>query len=210
MIPRERFSWWLRVSLELPFIPSSGSFGIAVFGWAPGGRRAAPSPSLPSIAVIVSGSASNCRWPAIPASPPRPASMRCPNSVWRRSQVRGCRAPAEDGRQQPRQGYHDAFASHYRPVRPAIVAFAPLAQRTAKKLLNDIEDAPLSLAIELEGQCYGPATQLGGFPRRGRSLRRQTPAKFSRKIMRGSRPLPSAQPAARRLNTDSPRRTSIA
>jgi 2-oxoglutaroyl-CoA hydrolase len=30
-----------------------------------------------------------------------------------------------------------------------------LAQRTAKKLLNDIEDAPLSLAIELEGQCYG-------------------------------------------------------
>ena len=33
--------------------------------------------------------------------------------------------------------------------------FAPLAQRTAKKLLNDIEDVPLSLAIELEGQCYG-------------------------------------------------------
>ncbi|HZT90001.1 MAG TPA: enoyl-CoA hydratase-related protein [Stellaceae bacterium] len=33
--------------------------------------------------------------------------------------------------------------------------FPPLAQRTAKKLLNDIEDAPLSLAIELEGQCYG-------------------------------------------------------
>jgi len=32
--------------------------------------------------------------------------------------------------------------------------FAPLAQRTAKKLLNDIEDASLSLAIELEGQCY--------------------------------------------------------
>ncbi|HJU19131.1 MAG TPA: enoyl-CoA hydratase-related protein [Stellaceae bacterium] len=33
--------------------------------------------------------------------------------------------------------------------------FSPLAQRTAKKLLNDIEEAPLSLAIELEGQCYG-------------------------------------------------------
>ena len=33
--------------------------------------------------------------------------------------------------------------------------FPPLAQRTAKKLLNDIEDASLSLAIELEGQCYG-------------------------------------------------------
>jgi 2-oxoglutaroyl-CoA hydrolase len=34
-------------------------------------------------------------------------------------------------------------------------AFSSLAQRTAKKLLNDIEDASLSLAIELEGQCYG-------------------------------------------------------
>ena len=31
----------------------------------------------------------------------------------------------------------------------------PLAQRVAKKLLNDIEDASLSLAIELEGQAYG-------------------------------------------------------
>ena len=35
-----------------------------------------------------------------------------------------------------------------------LVAFAPLAQRTAKKLLNDTEDAPLSIAIELEGHCY--------------------------------------------------------
>jgi 2-oxoglutaroyl-CoA hydrolase len=33
--------------------------------------------------------------------------------------------------------------------------FPPLAQRTAKKLLNDTEDASLSLAIELEGQGYG-------------------------------------------------------
>jgi 2-oxoglutaroyl-CoA hydrolase len=32
--------------------------------------------------------------------------------------------------------------------------FAPLAQRTAKKLLNDTEDATLSVAIELEGHCY--------------------------------------------------------
>ena len=35
-----------------------------------------------------------------------------------------------------------------------LAAFAPLAQRTAKKLLNDTEDASLSLAIELEGHCY--------------------------------------------------------
>jgi 2-oxoglutaroyl-CoA hydrolase len=33
-------------------------------------------------------------------------------------------------------------------------AFSPLAQRTAKKLLNDTEDAPLSIAIELEGHSY--------------------------------------------------------
>ena len=33
-------------------------------------------------------------------------------------------------------------------------SFSPLAQRTAKKLLNDSEDASLSVAIELEGQCY--------------------------------------------------------
>ncbi|MFZ0027847.1 MAG: enoyl-CoA hydratase/isomerase family protein, partial [Pseudolabrys sp.] len=31
---------------------------------------------------------------------------------------------------------------------------SPLAQRPAKKLLNDTEDAPLSTAIELEGHCY--------------------------------------------------------
>ena len=34
-------------------------------------------------------------------------------------------------------------------------SFAPLAQRTAKKLLNDLGDATLSLGIELEGQAYG-------------------------------------------------------
>jgi len=33
-------------------------------------------------------------------------------------------------------------------------AFSPIAQRTAKKLLNDTEDSPLSIAIELEGHCY--------------------------------------------------------
>jgi len=32
--------------------------------------------------------------------------------------------------------------------------FSPLAQRTAKKLLNDTDDATLSVAIELEGHCY--------------------------------------------------------
>jgi 2-oxoglutaroyl-CoA hydrolase len=35
-----------------------------------------------------------------------------------------------------------------------LIAFSPIAQRTAKKLLNDTEDSPLSIAIELEGHCY--------------------------------------------------------
>jgi 2-oxoglutaroyl-CoA hydrolase len=35
-----------------------------------------------------------------------------------------------------------------------LTAFAPLAQRVAKRLLNDTEDASLSVAIELEGHCY--------------------------------------------------------
>jgi 2-oxoglutaroyl-CoA hydrolase len=35
-----------------------------------------------------------------------------------------------------------------------LVQFAPLAQRTAKKLLNDTEDATLATAIELEGHAY--------------------------------------------------------
>ncbi|WP_353172031.1 enoyl-CoA hydratase/isomerase family protein [Paracandidimonas soli] len=35
-----------------------------------------------------------------------------------------------------------------------LVYFSPLAQRTAKKLLNDSEDASLAAGIELEGHCY--------------------------------------------------------
>jgi 2-oxoglutaroyl-CoA hydrolase len=35
-----------------------------------------------------------------------------------------------------------------------LIEFSPLAQRTAKKLLNDSEDATLSVGIELEGHCY--------------------------------------------------------
>ncbi|MBU1315921.1 MAG: enoyl-CoA hydratase/isomerase family protein [Alphaproteobacteria bacterium] len=35
-----------------------------------------------------------------------------------------------------------------------LIGFSPLAQRTAKRLLNDTDDASLSTAIELEGHCY--------------------------------------------------------
>ena len=36
-----------------------------------------------------------------------------------------------------------------------LAALSPLAQRTAKKLLNEAEDAPLRVAIALEGEAYG-------------------------------------------------------
>lgn len=42
-------------------------------------------------------------------------------------------------------------------------AFSPIAQRTAKKLLNDTEDSPLSIAIELEGHCYSRLRQSHDF-----------------------------------------------
>jgi 2-oxoglutaroyl-CoA hydrolase len=41
--------------------------------------------------------------------------------------------------------------------------FSPLAQRTAKKLLNETEDATLSIAIELEGYNYSRLRQSDDF-----------------------------------------------
>lgn len=41
--------------------------------------------------------------------------------------------------------------------------FSAYAQRTAKKLLNDTEDASLSIAIELEGHAYGRLRQSDDF-----------------------------------------------
>ena len=40
--------------------------------------------------------------------------------------------------------------------------FSPLAQRTAKKLLNDTEDSTLAIAIELEGHCYSRSITAAG------------------------------------------------
>lgn len=44
-----------------------------------------------------------------------------------------------------------------------LLTFSPLAQRTAKKLLNDTEDSTLSIAIELEGHCYSRLRQSHDF-----------------------------------------------
>jgi 2-oxoglutaroyl-CoA hydrolase len=56
--------------------------------------------------------------------------------------------------------------------------FAPLAQRTAKKLLNDTEDASLSTAIELEGHCYGRLRQSDDFREGVEAFHAKRPAKF--------------------------------
>jgi 2-oxoglutaroyl-CoA hydrolase len=41
--------------------------------------------------------------------------------------------------------------------------FSPIAQRTAKKLLNDTEDSTLAISIELEGHCYSRLRQSDDF-----------------------------------------------
>src|SRR5256714_3323248 len=57
-------------------------------------------------------------------------------------------------------------------------AFSPLAQRTAKKLLNDTEDATLSIAIELEGHCYSRLRQSDDFKEGVEAFHAKRPAKF--------------------------------
>jgi len=57
-------------------------------------------------------------------------------------------------------------------------AFSPLAQRTAKKLLNDTEDATLSVAIELEGHCYSRLRQSDDFREGVEAFHAKRKAKF--------------------------------
>ena len=57
-------------------------------------------------------------------------------------------------------------------------AFSPLAQRTAKKLLNDTEDSSLSVAIELEGHCYSRLRQSDDFREGVEAFHAKRPPKF--------------------------------
>ena len=57
-------------------------------------------------------------------------------------------------------------------------SFSPLAQRTAKKLLNDTEDSTLSIAIELEGHCYSRLRQSDDFKEGVEAFHAKRPAKF--------------------------------
>ena len=56
--------------------------------------------------------------------------------------------------------------------------FAPLAQRTAKKLLNDTEDSTLTVAIELEGHCYSRLRQSEDFKEGVEAVNAKRPPKF--------------------------------
>jgi len=57
-------------------------------------------------------------------------------------------------------------------------SFAPLAQRTAKKLLNDTEDSTLTVAIELEGHCYSRLRQSEDFKEGVEAFNAKRPPKF--------------------------------
>jgi 2-oxoglutaroyl-CoA hydrolase len=57
-------------------------------------------------------------------------------------------------------------------------SFSPLAQRTAKKLLNDTEDATLSIAIELEGHCYSRLRSSEDFREGVAAFHEKRPARF--------------------------------
>src|ERR1700723_4036913 len=56
--------------------------------------------------------------------------------------------------------------------------FSPMAQRTAKKLLNDTEDSTLSIAFELEGHCYSRLRQSDDFKEGVEAFNAKRPPKF--------------------------------
>ena len=57
--------------------------------------------------------------------------------------------------------------------------FSPLAQRTAKKLINDNEDAPLTVAIEMEGHCYSRLRSSKDFKEGVEAFHSKRPAVFT-------------------------------
>ena len=59
-----------------------------------------------------------------------------------------------------------------------LLSFSPIAQRTAKKLLNDTEDSTLAIAIELEGHCYSRLRQSDDFREGVEAFHGKRPAKF--------------------------------
>ena len=59
-----------------------------------------------------------------------------------------------------------------------LLTFSSIAQRTAKKLLNDTEDSTLSIAIELEGHCYSRLRSSNDFREGVEAFREKRKANF--------------------------------
>ena len=59
-----------------------------------------------------------------------------------------------------------------------LCTFAPLAQRTAKRLLNETEDMMLSMAIQVEGHCYSRLRQSDDFREGVEAFHDKRPPKF--------------------------------
>ena len=60
-----------------------------------------------------------------------------------------------------------------------LLAFSPIAQRTAKRLLNESEDSSLSTAIELEGHCYSRLRTSHDFREGVEAFHQKRAAKFT-------------------------------
>lgn len=58
-------------------------------------------------------------------------------------------------------------------------AFSPLAQRVAKRLLNETEDASLAVAIEIEGHCYARLRQSDDFREGVEAFHAKRPPRFT-------------------------------
>lgn len=56
--------------------------------------------------------------------------------------------------------------------------FSPIAQRTAKRLINDNENSPLSVAIEMEGHCYSRLRSSHDFKEGVEAFHSKRPAVF--------------------------------
>lgn len=60
-----------------------------------------------------------------------------------------------------------------------LLAFSPIAQRTAKRLLNESEDSSLATAIELEGHCYSRLRTSHDFQEGVEAFHQKRPAIFT-------------------------------
>lgn len=72
----------------------------------------------------------------------------------------------------------DALESATSKLVDELIVFSPLAQRTAKRMLNETEDALLTTAIELEGHCYSRLRMSADFKEGVEAFHQKRQAKF--------------------------------